>query len=378
MNILVIGNGFDIAHHLPTQYRDFLDFVKAVRTPNNTDYSKFISELKKSNHKLYSEIETLANNNVLIDYFLSIYEDRCKNGKKGWIDFESEISGIVKAIDEAKKDIEQKCDNTNKPAKRIERRFEKVLNPLIAGFRVEHTLSTSSSSNAVYEYEPRYFDNLANWTLKSLNRMIRLLEIYLHEYVEKAQCVYRLPDIEKINIDHILSFNYTDTFKRYYDPEGKAQYCFVHGKATDSSAEDCNLVLGIDEYLPPERINDDNQFVWFKKFYQRIYKETGSEYLDWLDQLSGVNKMLSKAKPSQMNLFIYGHSLDVTDKDVLSKLILMKDTKTHIFYHDRDSMARQINNLVKVIGEENLIRMTGGKGRSIVFIQSKPAVEVSD
>ena len=29
MNILVIGNGFDLAHELPTSYRAFLDFTKA-------------------------------------------------------------------------------------------------------------------------------------------------------------------------------------------------------------------------------------------------------------------------------------------------------------------------------------------------------------
>ena len=28
MNILVIGNGFDIAHGLPTQYGDFLNFIR--------------------------------------------------------------------------------------------------------------------------------------------------------------------------------------------------------------------------------------------------------------------------------------------------------------------------------------------------------------
>ena len=28
MNILVIGNGFDLAHGLPTKYTDFLDFIK--------------------------------------------------------------------------------------------------------------------------------------------------------------------------------------------------------------------------------------------------------------------------------------------------------------------------------------------------------------
>lgn len=28
MNILVIGNGFDLAHGLPTKYTDFLGFVE--------------------------------------------------------------------------------------------------------------------------------------------------------------------------------------------------------------------------------------------------------------------------------------------------------------------------------------------------------------
>ena len=27
MNLLVIGNGFDLAHGLPTRYSDFLDFM---------------------------------------------------------------------------------------------------------------------------------------------------------------------------------------------------------------------------------------------------------------------------------------------------------------------------------------------------------------
>ena len=31
MNILVIGNGFDLAHGLPTKYGDFLEFVKVIR-----------------------------------------------------------------------------------------------------------------------------------------------------------------------------------------------------------------------------------------------------------------------------------------------------------------------------------------------------------
>lgn len=30
-DILVIGNGFDLAHGLPTKYGDFLEFVKVIR-----------------------------------------------------------------------------------------------------------------------------------------------------------------------------------------------------------------------------------------------------------------------------------------------------------------------------------------------------------
>lgn len=31
MNILVIGNGFDLAHGLPTKYGDFLKWVKEIK-----------------------------------------------------------------------------------------------------------------------------------------------------------------------------------------------------------------------------------------------------------------------------------------------------------------------------------------------------------
>lgn len=38
-------------------------------------------------------------------------------------------------------------------------------------------------------------------------------------------------------------------------------------------------------------------------------------------------------------------------------------------------MGKQISNLVKVIGEENLIRMTGGTNRTIKFIKTQEAVK---
>lgn len=34
MNILVIGNGFDLAHRLPTKYSDFIMFIKNFKALN--------------------------------------------------------------------------------------------------------------------------------------------------------------------------------------------------------------------------------------------------------------------------------------------------------------------------------------------------------
>ena len=46
MDILIIGNGFDLAHKLPTQYSDFLGFIKAYKDADTSLYSGTIPELK--------------------------------------------------------------------------------------------------------------------------------------------------------------------------------------------------------------------------------------------------------------------------------------------------------------------------------------------
>ena len=41
--------------------------------------------------------------------------------------------------------------------------------------------------------------------------------------------------------------------------------------------------------------------------------------------------------------------------------------KSTIFYHSKEALGKLIANLVKVIGEEELIRRTDGNNRTIVF-----------
>ena len=46
MNILVIGNGFDIAHGLPTKYSDFLNFIRKYYQFKNADEISKLDEEK--------------------------------------------------------------------------------------------------------------------------------------------------------------------------------------------------------------------------------------------------------------------------------------------------------------------------------------------
>ena len=71
--------------------------------------------------------------------------------------------------------------------------------------------------------------------------------------------------------------------------------------------------------------------------------------------------------PPRHNLYIFGHSLDITDKDILKDLILNDNVYTTVFYCNKDALGQQIANLVQVIGQEELIRRTGGSRKTIEF-----------
>ena len=89
----------------------------------------------------------------------------------------------------------------------------------------------------------------------------KILSIYLAEcvpilYLEKEESV---PDtvseqLKSINPDHIITFNYTDYYKKYYNCES---IIHIHG-----SLEDSNIILGYEDDNPEEL-----EFIRFKKYF---------------------------------------------------------------------------------------------------------------
>ena len=95
-----------------------------------------------------------------------------------------------------------------------------------------------------------------------------------------------ISEINELKIDHVLYFNYTNTFEKKYGIGKSIEYNFIHGEAKESNTiESNNMVLGIDEYLPEDRKDKETYFIGFKKYYQRILKSTGCDYVDWIDSI---------------------------------------------------------------------------------------------
>ena len=322
--------------------------------------------------------------NIWIEYFL-----QCNMYQKGnWIDFESEVSKVIQSLDD---DMHEK---------RIECQIDKLSNEYLsetflykgfeALFRDENGERGGKQSIS--------FEELKNRLYEELNNLIRALEIYLCEYVEKIDINEKSSDIDKSEIDFILSFNYTHIFSKLYNVSSQSKqevvdpFDYLHGEAKiDNTIETNNMVLGIDEYLSKERRNKETEFIAFKKFYQRIYKQTGSEYKRWIEiiknQMQEIDDKIKKQYPIQIpynkipnkcrnQLFIFGHSLDITDKDVLKEMILNDNVYTTIYYPDKKELGRKIANLVKVIGQDELIRRTGGSTKTIQFVLQKPMEKI--
>ena len=375
--ILLIGNGFDLAHGLPTSYKDFLDFCKMVRelytypiidneynqkklidwNTDKTIKSKLLECYENSKNcfeykittqcKELDELYDCIKENVWINYFL----EREKSIGENWIDFESEISNVVQAIETLKGYIERDED-----VLKIKDTKQKTI--------IYFLKIAKKSLQDVFNL--KRIDGFIEDISIELDKLIRSLEIYICEFVNEIDIIKENDDIKTITPDYVLSFNYSNTYERIYGQSKEVTYDYIHGKADiENNVDTCNLVLGIDEYLEDDK-NDKLEFIAFKKFYQRIYKSTDSTYMKWVEQIK-------KYPEVNHNLFIFGHSLDKTDRDILKLLICNDNVTTKIYYYrknknDKKELGKLIKNLVRIMGQDELISRTMGEHKTIEFI----------
>lgn len=370
-NILVIGNGFDLEHGIPSSYKNFLDFtrlliknINAFKEDNAIGLqlrNNLFDELGKIStgyvnvlnldieHITYIyEFYQLTNHNLWIEYFQSCLKIRKTLGNEfNWIDIEKEISDIMKIfsadITLNNKVVSNKIQIQNKMGTAGEKipiaQIVDIVRKIYEENKVRHDIPSRNDSWNLYK----------SWMYNDFLACIRALEIYFDKFIDYSKIQPKLK-LNEFVFDKVVSFNYTNTPAKCYDSFSAALIEHIHGFA-DCKREKTknNMVLGIDEFLDGSVAEKDIDLVVYRKYFQRIVKKCDFSYRKFI-----------KESRDGVTTFFFGHSMAASDKDVL--LHLLPNTQSfnfeikssYIFYHNQQSYNQQVMNLIDILGSETL------------------------
>lgn len=125
-------------------------------------------------------------------------------------------------------------------------------------------------SNGNIHYFWNIYNDLIEKTYQDLEKLIRCLEIYLSDCIGKIQLTRCSPDIEKIKVDSVLSFNYTKIPTDFY-PSLSIRTHYIHGCAdSNRPAKDNNMVLGVNEYWEESEKSFHTNFNAYKNLFSGL------------------------------------------------------------------------------------------------------------
>lgn len=174
-NILVIGNGYDLAHKLNTRYSDFIECVNK-KGLNNDEFTRVISS----------------------NGFISCFLEYAKIFS--WIDCEREIKSIINSFDTL---FQEQKDRTF-----TNRSVGSLAHAHIKKFNLFDNVNSSSFNNTYFSYIYGFNKSEIIKFLKSqLDDLIKALEIYISCVVEKdIENKEPIKHISEINPRYIVSF----------------------------------------------------------------------------------------------------------------------------------------------------------------------------
>lgn len=414
--ILILGNGFDLAHGLPTRYTDFLKFCRRLeiiytfridgdcvekyeeslsewkinqeikdilleefkrRKPIDRDLDDKRKDIAISENIYIEEIHNCLNQNVWYGYFESLVKENIIKGIN-WIDFESEISYIIQIIDKKTHSLLMSCDELFNAF----REEKKITDKRVACFRKKlkfENYNDKKGYNKCEGYQNTVRD-LREKCFEDLEKLTRALEIYCSYFVEKIPVKEKISEIEAIKPDYVINFNYTDTYERVY---GLKNIFHIHGKCDcNRSMDENDMVLGIAEYWSKEERDTHINFTIFKKFAQRIRKRTGIENCKYMNEIQTIYKKDGSHWTGSVDtstthtdgtsfVYIFGHSLDVTDKDVLEGFFKDEATSVVVYCRDKGAQGELIANAIQIMTQELLLKKVNQAPPKLDFVIQK-------
>lgn len=399
--LVIIGNGFDLAHGLPTRYKDFIDdfwenfkenckgdLYKQIVTTNDQydNYYKFYNEIKnfkdfksnlleycKENSYRFDENNCVANHNfndifrINNDFFLKINNERAV---ENWVDIEnfyySELKSIIKnncqgtndnhfhrEQDSIKKEEickklrKEQVEKLNIEFEQIKILFEAYLNKIIG----TNNLDFTTNSDIYNKLKPISLLNKGN-----------VLDEFIKEEDKKEIQEYFEKEKKEILVNNLyfLNFNYTPIAKKYSDLLNKdesidSKINFIHGELNNTDENKINFGFGDemdDDYKIIENINDNEYLRNFKSF----------QYL----QNSNYSNLLSYIDSDKFQVVVMGHSCGLSDRTLLNTIFEHNNCRSiKVYYYQwkdeetneiKDNYTEIIQNISRHFNKKKLMR----------------------
>ncbi|MCW8038248.1 AbiH family protein [Acinetobacter entericus] len=433
MNILIVGNGFDLSHYLPTKYDHFMDVMRAIEEKDTGQKIKDLSIYKvdewmekidkmlekktdwefpdyamsfdalfsktrefnfieKTKEFYLTENIKISTKDVLklqcrleLNRWYQYFKKHVKE-VKNWIDFELKIEEVIFSFAQAIPFIEQQNRNSSNSFSmgEWEQEVGKKNTIILESFNIFEIKGQKNGFNKQFCYGSNDSHGMnsvlfLSFAYEQLEEFIKIFDLYLELVVSQltANCLLGIDSKDWVYPDKIFSFNYTNTFQRIYD---LVDVEYLHG----GHGQYQNIVLGISD-IEDNGLKKIKAF-GFTKYHQKLFKDTDYLFLDSYKEkiklnkkeIESLNKQLmapmgepyiralqaelkekTLAQGLELNFYIWGHSLDVSDKDYIIDLFSLNDdidrnVRVIVYHFNKTAKFDLLNNLLAILGKDKV------------------------
>lgn len=337
--LILIGNGFDIAHGLETRYSDFLKFYwNSVKHSYHKDegllefhnsyptneaielskdsFKEVIERLNFKEHKDFNNYRYVNSEwHLRLDFknYLFHYLNINNRGKHNWVDFEEDYYTILKMVKDKKVSPTYTIESLNNDLKKIAKKFEEYLKT-----QVTPKINDAKTSEIAELFMPK-------WLIDEVGTSNFLREFPLKRQ-EEIQENFVLNKKNKIithyafNETLVLNFNYTNTPNLYVN---KSEIINIHGSLIDNSNP---ILLGF---------GDEKD-----KFYSEIEDLNDNDYLEFMkstyySKTSNYKRLFDYLDSDAFQVQIMGHSCGLSDRTLLNSIFQHENCRSiKVYYHE--------------------------------------------
>ncbi len=331
--IILIGNGFDIAHGKETSYRNFIDdywkgIMKKIKNTRpktfETDDLKAIGytisfSSNESVKSLKDEARELCDKLIVKNNFLNNITD--KNYLEKWVDIEDEYYTQLKEIISQEYRDDSEIEKLNSEFERVKKLLEVYLR------KVEEEHSSDKVTRIRHQLKKKIYS--------SFNQ-----RDFLEEIMQDDSNLGLIP--KQILF---LNFNYTDTHLYYSQNQSNEpinsdlSYINIHGNL---HKEDNNpIIFGFGD-----EIDDD---------YKKIEKLNNNEYLENIKSIKyletdNYKELIKFINSDYYQVFIFGHSCGISDRTLLNTLFEHENcVSIKPYYHQKNEKEDNYSDIIRNI-----------------------------